>query len=35
MIELDSVSASIGPIQILNGISLKAPAGRFVTATKP
>jgi branched-chain amino acid transport system ATP-binding protein len=31
MIELTSVSASIGPIQILTDISLKAPAGRFVT----
>jgi branched-chain amino acid transport system ATP-binding protein len=31
MIELNSVSASIGPIQILTDISLKAPGGRFVT----
>jgi branched-chain amino acid transport system ATP-binding protein len=31
MIELNSVSASIGPIQILKDISLKAPGGRFVT----
>jgi branched-chain amino acid transport system ATP-binding protein len=31
MIELNSVSAAIGPIQILTDISLKAPGGRFVT----
>ncbi len=31
MIELDSVSARIGPIQILTDIRLSAPKGRFVT----